>query len=206
MGTIWDDLRDARAERQKDYEFGKARGEAEFGTGMLGRVGEAPSAAATDLLSQRKNIMEQGLGAAAFQAAREARLRGLGRNEQEQQRALSSQMSRSGIRGGAAAGQLGNLLRQQQSGRAGAEQDLLLQNVAQKQQAMGDYQGLLGQQEAGQLARQQYNIGQSNKEAFGRSASGLAEQQMGLATKSGITQAGISNAMAQAARSSGGKK
>lgn len=194
-----------RAEREKDLARGRARGVSEF-ENQLGKIETDPTAAQQALLAQRKQIMDQGLGSAAFQAARETRLRGLGRNEQEQQRALASQLQRAGLRGGAAAGQLGNLMRQQQGGRTAAEQELLLQNVAQKQQGMNAYQDLLTRQEDQQRESRKFNLGQIGKEKFGTLTTSLAEGQLGAAERGAVGQQNIGQLMAQAAAQSGGGK
>lgn len=191
------------ATRQMDIEKGQDRGRELF-KDQLGRVEEPRSQAMAALLGKRKEQSEQGLGAEAFQAAREQRLRGLGSNELQQQRGMQAKMAQMGLRGGAAAGQMAELMGGQQRGRQDAEQQLLLQDVALKQGLMDKYGQQLGGVEAEELARKKFNLGQIGKEKFGELSTGLAEGSMGVAERTGAKQAEAAKAMQAAMAASGG--
>ena len=195
-----------RAERRADIRTGRREGRDLF-EGKLGRVGQKRTAQLGDIINRRQEQAIHGLGARAFQAGREARLRGLDRAAQLQQRQLAGMQGRMGIRGGSAAGQLAQLMGQQQRERQAAEQDLFLQDVAQRQKLLGDYETAVRQAEADELARQKFNIGQVGREKFGELASGLGEAQLGAAERTGIGQTDIGRMMAaaMAQQGSGGK-
>jgi hypothetical protein len=196
------------ATRQIEMEQGRARGREIF-ENKLGRVDEPRSSAMAAILGQREQRMEEGFGADAFQAAREQRLRGLGSQEQMQQRALAAAQARGGIRGGAAQGQLAELMGQQMRGRQSAEQQLLLADAALKNNMLDKYASQLQGVEADELARQKFNIGQVGREKFGELSTGITEASLGTAERTGVRQADAAKAMQIAmanAGGSGGKK
>lgn len=196
------------AARQLDMMKGREQGQEIF-KDQLGRVQQGRSADMAAILGQRKQQAEQGLGAEAFQAAREQRLRSLGSNELRQQRNLAALQGRSGIRGGAAAGQLAELMGSQMRDRQSAEQQLLLADAALKQGMLDKYANQLQGVEQEELGREKFNIGQKQKELFGELSTGLNEQAMGVAERTGVRQGEAAQAMAAAmaaASGGGGKK
>lgn len=181
------------------------------------------SGASYDPLIQRsQNIMQQGYSAPELAALRESRLRNVLRAQQEQQRALAGRQAQMGLRGGVAGAQYSDLLGAQGRDRLQAEQELMLQQVARQDQAAKELQGLFGTKQAAQqaglgaysqalggaradeLARQQYNIAQQNKEALGRLSTGLAEMGLGGAERGSVISGEASRAAAEAMRQSGG--
>lgn len=212
----------ARAEREKDIGMGLERGKQLVPESSLGRVEKgisgAPSQSQQQIAQMRKEQAEKGFGAQAFQAARESRLRNLQRAQERQQRSLAGRQAQLGLRGGAATGQLGSLLGEQARQSLQAEQELMLQDVAQRQQALGAYEQTTAAQDAARRAAEQYNIeniekyniDQAAKEKAAQLQMGLTEAQLGLAERAGIRQEDIAKAMQQAqlqaASGSGGKK
>lgn len=188
-----------RAARQADIEAGIETGKKYLPTGSLGRVSAATTPEMAAAQEAAKSIFTQGFGAPAFQAAREARLRGVNRDVQSQRQALAQAQARGGIGGALGASQAVNLARNQGQQRAQAEQDLLLQEVAQKRAALGDWQKMASQGEM-------FNLGQQAKETLAALGTGMAEGQMGVSERGGITQGQIGQAMANAMASQGGGK
>lgn len=198
--------RQIRKERNTDFAAGLKRGEQFFSEGALGRLNEARSNDLQSIIDQRREQANQGFGAQAFQAAREARLRGMGRSEQAAQRNLSSTLARVGVAGPLAGAQATELMRAQQAQRAQAEQDLFLQNVAQRQAALGSFESSLSQAEAGDISKQQFNLEQKNRELLGRLGLGLTEAQLGASERAGVRMGDVALASAQAQARAGSKK
>lgn len=67
-----------------------------------------------------------------------------GAAEKGRERALAASLARSGVRGGAAAAATGRAAQMAAQERAAQEQELFLRDVAQKQQALKDYEGTVG--------------------------------------------------------------
>jgi len=197
----------SRTQRELDMLRGEQRGQQLFGEGALGRVEQGRSGAMSDILAQRQQQAQEGFGAEAFQKAREARLSGLSRAEQMQQRQLRGAQAGAGVAGGVAMGQQMGLMQQQQQQRQAAERDMFLQNVAQKQQSLGQYEQSLGATEAGELERQKYNQEQKRREIMGRLTAMFGEAGLGVAERSSAASAAAAKEYAAAAgRQGGGKK
>lgn len=146
-----------------------------------------------DIINRRKAQSEQGLNAQEYQALRESRLGGLRSANLGQQRQQLAQQARFGLAGPAAAQQMAGLLAQQQAARQQAERDLLLENVAQRQQALQGYESSLGKAREDELARQQFNIGLTGREAMLRMspetlAAQLAGQRFGTISQEQLAQ------------------
>lgn len=201
--SIIDRANQMRQARRSDIEQGILTGQRYLPSGSLGRVDQASTPEMIAAQNAAKSLYTDGFGAPAFQAARESRLRGLNRDTQSQQQSLKQTQARGGIGGALGASQLANLQRSQGQNRAQAEQDLLLQNVAQKTGALKDWQQMASKGEM-------YNLGQAAKEKLGQLGTGLAEGQMGVSERGGLTQTDIgkalSDAMAASSKSGGSKK
>jgi len=194
--------------REIDMSRGLERGKQLFAEGSLGRVGEERSADVADIVSRRKEIMDKGFGAKAFEAAREARLQGMGQAEQMQQRRLRAAQAGSGVAGGLAGGQMLGLMKQQQQQRQSAERDLFLDEVNRRQGAIGAAEASIKGAEQDELARKQFNIGQKKDELMGQMTSMLTEAQLGVTERSSARTASAARDYADAVKKqgSGGKK
>lgn len=192
---------EARRLRHADIRAGVGLGRELLPEGTLGRVNEQQTPEMIAARNATRSIFESGFGAPVFQAAREARLRGLNRGDQGQQRMLRQAQARGGIGGALGASQLANLQRQQGQARTQAEQDLLLQEAAIKQGALGDWANLAQQGET-------YNLKQGDREKILPILTGLAEGQSGLAERTGLTQSELGRILSQtmASQGGGGKK
>lgn len=192
--------------REQDMKRGLERGAEFFGEGKLGRVDDTRSADIASVVDQRREISQQGFGAQAFQGAREARLRGLNRSDQQAQRQLGATMARSGIAGPLAGAQAVELMKAQQAQRAEAEQQLFLNEVAQKQAALGSFESSVGSAQASELQRKQFNLEQRQREILGQVGLGLTEAQLGSAERSGSQSADMARGSSIAQIAQAGKK
>lgn len=125
-----------------------------------------------------------------LQAQRQLAQANINRTMQTQQRALAAAQARARMPAGANFAQRAALTRQQQQA----------QNEAARQQNIDAY----GQQKEQTM----FNLGQGNKELFGKLATALSEQGFGVTERTGAMQSEIAKAMAAAAANSksGGKK
>lgn len=197
----------SRLNREIDLARGEERASRDFYEGALGRVGEDTSPDIQDLQDSRMDIARQGFGAEAFRAAREARLSGLQREQQQQERRLGSQLASSGVFGGLAGAQRLALADQQMRARQDAERSLFLDEVGQRQQALGLAEDTVRTTEADSLSRQKYNQAQRKAEIMGRLTGQYGEAALGVAERSSARSAQAANEYSQAmARQGGGKK
>jgi len=198
----------ARKERLRDIEAGTAAGRGIFGGEALGRVSEERSADVAGIIEQRRAQLA-GLEAPEFQALRETRLRGLQRGQQQQERTLRGFQGAAGIRGGLAGQQALQLAQQQGQQRQQAEQELLLQNVGIRGQALTGFQQAVGGAEASELQRQQLNQEALRRELLGIQTFALGEAALGAGERgaAGLEAIGLAQATAtQQAGAQGGKK
>lgn len=166
-----------------------------------------------NVLAQRRSLAAGGFAAPEFQAMREAQTQGIAQGEQTAARQLRASQAASGLRGGAAAAQLGQLQAQGQQARTQAERDLFLQNEAQKRANLGaleqsatgaesnefgrqqsSLQMLAAAQQAAQEAeakKQVFNIGQKLAEAQGQQASELGYGQLSAGQYAAAQQAAM---------------
>jgi hypothetical protein len=195
-----------REQRQQDLTRGRARGEEIFGGEALGRVRETRTGDIGDVISQRRQQFEQGLDAPAFEASRERRLRELQRQEQGAQRQLRGQQGRFGVGGPLAAAQFANLSGQQDINRRGAEQELLLQDVGLRREALGGFERSVQAAEGDELARQQANQANLRRELLGIQSRELGEASLGAAERGAAGQILTGQSIANSGSQGGGKK
>lgn len=159
-----------RTGRTQDLAEGRKRGEELF----------AQDPALQDILARRKSALE-GFNAPEQQALRSQSLNQIARQGQTQARALRGAQAQSGVRGAAAAGQQAGLLKNLQKSQAEAEQNLYLQNVANKDKALSAYEGTVGGLKSAQLGTE---LGYGQLGAQERSAAAqqaIGEQQAAAA-------------------------
>lgn len=203
-GTLTGSSAQAKTDIISDIKIGEGLLGKDFKEGNLDRLSTAPSADMADIIARRKAGLE-GLSAEENQALRERGSQEIDRGSQTALRQLRGLQGASGVRGASAVAGQANILQAGQSAKAGVERDLLIQNVNQKREALSGLEQTVQGAEADQLGREQFNIGQREKEIAGRQAAGLGFAALG-ATERG-SQRGVSVALANAkAAGSGGKK
>lgn len=156
----------------------------------LGRMAQDEGRAAENL--QLKQLLEGrlgGLSAGEGAAMREQALGGIGQQRQTDVRALRGMQGAQGVRGPAAVSQQQDIFNQAADRRSDLEQQLLLRNVAMKQQAAQDFGRELARQQTQGLGIEQFNIGQANQEQSIRQAfpflfANLGAQEQAAATGS----------------------
>lgn len=150
-----------------------------YSEGSLGRVDQPLSSEMADILARRKSALE-GFSAQENEALRAKMLEEIGRGEQTALRQLRGIQGSSGIRGGLASAQQANILKAADDAKTQAERDLFIQNILQKQNALGSYEQTVGSQSAQDLGIQQFNIGQQGKEVQAGAAGELSGLLTGL--------------------------
>lgn len=192
----------SRLNREVDMIRGAERGRELFGDGSLSQVDPSRrSGDMSEIIAARQDAMRNGMGADAFQAAREARLGGLQRSEQSQARQLRASQAAQGVTGPMAQAQSMALLGQQQDARQGAERQLLLDNVAQKTQALGLAEQSIASAEGTEKA-------EMKGERMGQLTTMMGEAALGAQERGAAIQSEAAKAYASAAaqQSGGGKK
>lgn len=180
----------AKKERAADLAEGRKRGEELFGEGALGRVGTERSADIADVIARRKDALS-GLTPEQQNALQSQVLGGIQQGTQTQLRQLRGIQGASGVRGGAAAAQQANILQSGLRQRAQAERDIFTDNIARQAQALNALEGSLRQAETDELAREQFNIGQGQREKFGQLQTEFGFAGLGAAERGGIAQQSI---------------
>ncbi len=245
-------LEAAQAASRAGIEEGKKMGEEIFGNEALGRLdasrgGEvsdlvrkrqemAASAGTrsgdiTDVIARRKAALE-GYSPAEMQAMREQQQGAMNQQQQLAMRQMKAQAASQGIRGGAQAAQQLALQKGMQRNMAQGERELALQNIGQKEKALGAFEqsatgaegnefqrsqlaqtgleNMVNNARAEELKKQTFNIGQQTQEKFGMLASqlgmaGMSAQEAAAAAQQ-ILGEDYQKASAEQAAKSGGKK
>lgn len=196
----------SRVQREIDLARGRERGLQDFSEGSLGRVGEDVSSDIQKLQQMRMGIATDGFGAQAFQGAREQRLDALRDLEQQQLRQLKGIQGQTGVYGGLAGAQRLELMGEQQSKRQDAERDLFLDEVRQKQEAIGAAESTTRATEQDVLGRQQYNIQQRKAELMGLLTAQYGEAALGVTERTSARATQAAKDYAEAVRNQGGGK
>jgi len=194
----------SRLQREMDMLRGEQRGERLFGEGSMGRIEEGLSPDIQNVLAQRRQIAQQGLGADVFQAEREARRAALGRQEQAQARALRGSQAAGGVTGGLAQAQMMRQQEQQQAGRQVAERQMLLDTAQQRLSGIGGLERSATAAQGDILARKKFNLEQRRRELQGRLTTMMGEAGLGVAERSSATAAQAAKEYSKAAASQGG--
>lgn len=223
-------LEEERAAREAALQRGRARGQELFGEGALGRVEAERSKEISDILGRREDIAAtagtrsedmadivarrraalEGMAAPEAQVLRQQALQQIGRGEESALRRLRGVQAAQGLRGGTAAAQQVQLLAQGQAARTQAEQELFLQDLAQKKAALGAFETTVTGAEATEFGRQQqamaaheaavqqarqdelnrklFNIQQQQSEKFGQLATEFGFAQMSGAERAAVGQ------------------
>lgn len=197
----------ARKARNEDMAEGRARGEEIFKEGNLGRVRADRSADTADIIARRKENLK-GFSQEEQNAMKEGALKTLDQNAQTSARQLALQQARSGVRGATAAAQSASLQKGLAGAKADQERELFLQNVNQKRAALDALEGSTGRTEADELGRQQFNIGQQNKETYGKLSTEMGFGSLGAGERAAIMENVLGQRQADVAANmpKGGKK
>lgn len=192
-------LGEAQAAREADMAKGRERGNELFGEGALGRVSAERSADIADVVARRKAALS-GLTPEQQNALQSQALAGIQQGTQTNLRQLRGIQGAQGIRGGAAAAQQANVLNQGLVQRANAERDIFTDNINRQAQALNSLEGTLQQAEQNELARQQFNLDQGQREKFGQLSTEFGYAGLGSAERGGIAQQAIGEQEALSAR------
>jgi predicted transposase YdaD len=155
-----------------------------------------------DILERRKKQLE-GYSSEENTALREAATRAAQRQQLAQERALRGQQAASGVTGGLKLAQQRAFQTDALKARQEAEKNLFLQNIAERQRALGAYEGSLTGAEETETSR--YGRRQAAK-----LATEMGYGQLAAAERGGATQAVVGEMQAASAanqgRGGGGKK
>lgn len=196
-------------QRTRDLAEGRARGSQLFGDNSLGRLDEGTNVALKRIMNQRRAQAEQGFSPQEMNAMREQNLSSINQGNQGALRQLQIAQAQSGVRGPMAAAQRAKLLSEQSAQQGGLERDLFLKQIEQKRSGLSDYEQSLANAEQQKLAKQQFNIGQAQREKFGQLSSELGYGSLGAAERAGLLSAISGEKTAQKsleAAQGGGKK
>lgn len=173
--------------RNQDLMAGRKRGQEVFGNQALGRVDASRSSDVADILSRRKAQLE-GYTPEEQQAMREQNMASTIANQKAGSRDLARQQARSGVRGALASNQQAQYQMGTQGQLADQERQLFLNNIAAKRDALGGYEQSVGQNEASELAKQQFNLGQGEKELQGKLTTEMGYGGLGAQERSAAMQ------------------
>lgn len=182
-----------RARRQVELNDIESRRNANIKTGQdyiknfaLGRMNQ-PLTGENDQLRSLLQGRLGGLAAGENAAMREQAFRGLNQQRQGDLRELRALQGQQGIRGPAAAAQNQLVMREAADRGSDLEQQLLIENIAQRRQAAQDFAAEINRQQAQNLGIQQANLLQSNRESEIRNAFPFLFAGLGAAEQSTAT-------------------
>jgi len=190
-----------REERAIDVAEGRARGEELFGEGTLGRVETGRPAETQQLIQERR----AGLGGLTSQEQTVARERALQGVTEQSQTELARVRGILGRQGGqlddpSAVAQQRAVLERSLRERGNVERDLLLADVALREQRRGALEGLTGQAQAADLTRAQINAERRQRELSGQLQTEFGIAGLGSQERFGLRQLQESEEQAESAR------
>ena len=196
----------ARAFRQADLAQGRKRGEELFGEGSLGRVEAERQQEISDLI-ERRRAEAQGFSPEEQEAFRSQNISAIQRAQAGEQRGLRGRQAQLGITGPLAAAQESQIGQAAQRAQVEAERDLFLRNIEARRVGLGGLEQSITGARADELSRQQFNIGQGQREKFGQIGTELGFAGLGVAERQGAAQQAIGQAqLAAGLQANGGKK
>lgn len=182
-------LNQTRAEREADLARGRQRGQELFGEGAnFTRGREEITTDVQDILGRRRAALE-GMSSEEQAALRSQALERIAAQQQGAQRQLRGLQAQAGLTGATAAAQQAGVLGQAQKDRAGIERDLLLADIANRNEALGAFEQTLG----GEMQR-------SQQERLGQLSTELGFGQLGATERGAIAQQLIGEKQAAAAQ------
>lgn len=189
----------AKAAREADLAAGRARGQEMFSEGSLGRVRSERSQDINDVMARRRANLE-GFTAEEQNAMRDTNLKAIQQAAQGQMRSLRRDQARSGVRGATASAQMAAAQKANQGVIADQERELFLKQMDARRQALGQFEQSATGAEAQDLARQQFNIAQQNKEKQAQLATEFGYAQLGQADRASQAQLAAGTKAAEAQR------
>ncbi len=198
----------AKAKRDQDLAEGRARGNELFGDRSLGRLEEGRGKEISDLIAERK-ARSAGYTKEEMGGMREQNLSQIQQAGQGQERELRIQQARAGVRGPAALAQQAKLMQAQGAQQAGLERELFLGNIQRRDQGLNALEESTNKARAEEMARGQFNIGQSQREKFGQLATEMGYGSLGANERGAVMNKIVGENQAAAglqAAQQGGKK
>lgn len=174
-------------QREEDLAKGRERGAQVFGDNSLGRINEERSADVKNLIERRKANLE-GYTPEEMNAMRDKGNIAANRAQQGGLREAIIANARSGVKGATATAGQKKIIQEVARKKAENERDVFLGNVAEKRSALGAAEQTIGAAETLDAQRQQYNIGQKNKELYGRVATELGYGSLGAGERASVMQ------------------
>jgi hypothetical protein len=175
------------ASRTADLAAGAARGKQLFGDGTLGRVDSTRAGEVADIIKQRQ-AQTQGFTPEEQNAFRDQNESAINNNTQTNLRAMRGAQGANGVKGGLAVAQQAQAFRDNAAQKAGVERDLYLKNIDLKRSALDSLEKSTGSARADELSRQQFDIGQANKEKEGQLSTELGYGSLGSSDRAAILQ------------------
>lgn len=195
--------------RDQDLAQGRARGQEIFSSGSLGRVDAGSSQDVADIIAMRKANL-QGYTPEEMATLRNQADDEIGKTMGTALRMAKGAQNQAGLNSGIAAGQNTQIAKAAISAKAQAEQGLLLDQISKRRAALDALSGDVSNSEKLNLAKQQYNQEQANKEKIGQLTTEFGYAGLGAADRSGVMQQVVGQAQADAmkaqAAKQGGKK
>lgn len=174
--------------READMAEGRARGQELFGEGSnFTRDRETISGDVQDIIGRRKSALE-GMSGAEQAALRSQALDRIAAQQQGASRQLRGIQAQAGLQGATAASQQAGLLGQAQKSKGEIERDLFLQDLANRDQALGAFEQTIG----GETQR-------SQQEKLGQLSTELSYAQLGSGERAAVAQQLIGEDQAAAA-------
>jgi hypothetical protein len=177
---------------KKDITAGREFGKEVLGPEGLGRLGTDEKVQET--LSRFEDL-SKGIGAEEMAGRKSEALQGIDQQSQTQARSLQAALARSGVKGGAAAGQQRELALGSIRAKAGVERDLLTDDFERRRGGLKDFANAAGQVK-------QFDLSQAAAEKNIELSSGLGFAQIAAAERGAKLAADAQRA--SAAASSGG--
>ncbi len=174
-------------QRNLDLKAGRDRGQEIFGNQALGRLDTSRSSDVADILARRKEQLG-GYTPEEQQAMREQNMAAIVNTQKAGSRDLARQQARSGVRGALASNQQAQYQLGTQGQLADQERQLFLNNIAAKRDALSGYEQSVGGAEKGELERQQFNLGQGEKELQGKLSTEFGYGGLGAQERSAAMQ------------------
>jgi len=165
----------SRAEREKDLQAGRTRGQELFGT--------TSDQDATNI-TNRVRASAEGFTPQELTAMREQNLGTIQSAGKQNMRALRIQQAANGVRGSQAVAQQGRLANDQQNQIVGSERELFLKNIDARKQGLQNFQDLANREKAAKLTTE---LGYGSLGAADRGAvmqSIVGQQQAAAAARS----------------------
>lgn len=151
------------------YAAGQAQANQLFADGSMGRVDAGRSADTADLLARYRAGLN-GYSDQEMQAKRELADGEINRNTQTSLRQLRGIQGASGVRGATAGAQQANVLNIADRNKQDYERQLMLDDMAARRAGLDSYGNALNNAQDFERQGQEFNIGQQNKEQYGRAA------------------------------------